>query len=103
MNNGMPTLARLLQAVTAWASARNDIIGLALVGSYARGTANAESDIDLVLLTPAPNAFRESLNWLTEIDWSSLGVSVNSTRDAQYGAVWSRHAQLSNGVRVEFS
>ena len=99
----MSPIAPLLEVVTAWAAHRGDIVGLALVGSWARGTANLGSDIDLILLTPNPDAFRISSAWLTEIDWPKLGVSVQSYRDAKYGVVWSRHVELSDGVLVEFS
>ena len=100
---GMLTIAQLVDTVAAWASAHDGIVGLALVGSHARNDANAESDVDLVLLAPNPTEFRESFAWLNEINWSSLGLSVTSSRDAQYGVVWSRHVQLSNGMSVEFS
>jgi len=99
----MQSVEPLLRVITAWAASRGDIVGLALVGSWARGSAIPESDIDLMLLTPDPVAFRASSNWLNEIAWSSLGVTVRSHHDAEYGAVWSRHVELSDGVRVEFS
>ena len=44
----------------AWAERRSDIVGVALVGSWARGAASLDSDIDLILLTPNPDAFRVS-------------------------------------------
>ena len=103
MGQGTPALGPLLDAVIAWASKRSDIVGLALVGSHARNAATAESDVDLMLLTSVPRAFRESPAWLLEIDWPSLNLSVNSWHDAQYGVVWSRHVELNNGVTVEFS
>ena len=99
----MPSLQPLLHLVTAWAASRADIVGLALVGSWAHGSAGPESDIDLVLLTANPEAFRASAAWLTEIEWSRLGLTLRSHRDASYGAVWSRHVRLSDGVCVEFS
>ena len=34
-----------------------DICGLALVGSWARGTARADSDVDLVVLTSHPDRY----------------------------------------------
>jgi predicted nucleotidyltransferase len=43
-------VGELLDRVTRWAAARSDLIGLALVGSHARGEARPDSDIDLVLL-----------------------------------------------------
>jgi uncharacterized protein len=99
----MSPIAPLLEVVTAWAASRSDIVGVALVGSWARDAANLDSDIDLILLTPNPDAFRMSSAWLTEIDWPKLSVSVQSYRDAKYGVVWSRHVKLSDGTLVEFS
>ena len=99
----MSPITPLLEIVTEWAAGRGDIVGLALVGSWARDTANPDSDIDLILLTPNPDAFRVSSAWLTEIDWSKLGWSIRSYRDARYGVVWSRHVELSGGTLVEFS
>ncbi|MBJ7004713.1 nucleotidyltransferase domain-containing protein [Streptomyces sp. CRPSP2-6A1] len=45
-----------LDRLTRWAATREDIAGLLLVGSYARGAARPDSDVDVVLLTadPAP-------------------------------------------------
>ncbi|MEW1654203.1 nucleotidyltransferase domain-containing protein [Streptomyces sp. NPDC093707] len=37
--------------ITHWAAGRPDIVGLLLVGSYARNAARPDSDIDIVLLT----------------------------------------------------
>lgn len=99
----MSPIAPLLEVVTAWAESRSDILGLALVGSWARDTASPDSDIDLVLLTPNPGVFRISTTWLTEIQWPKLGLSVQSCRDAKYGVVWSRHVKLSDGMVIEFS
>ncbi len=98
----MESVEPLLRAITTWAASRGDIVAVALVGSWARGTAGPDSDIDLVLLTPDPADFRASSAWLNEIGWSSLGLTVRSHHDADYGAVWSRHVELSVGGRVEF-
>ena len=40
----------LLNAVTKWAEGNPGILGVALVGSYARDKAKVDSDIDLVVL-----------------------------------------------------
>ena len=98
----MPPLSSLLARIVTWATHRNDIVGLALVGSPARGTARPDSDVDLIVLTPQPGSFRESQAWLAGIDWSALGLSVKACRDAVYGAVWSRHVELSDRSWVEF-
>ena len=100
----MPTsIAPLISIVTRWAESRSDILGLALVGSQARGTAHESSDVDLLILTADPGSFRAIDAWLNEIQWSSVGSRVAASRDADYGCVWSRHVVLSSGSEVEFS
>jgi Nucleotidyltransferase domain len=47
-------VGELLERATAWARRRPDIRGLALVGSWARGSARTDSDVDLVVLTTDP-------------------------------------------------
>src|SRR5215467_9547981 len=99
----MPALEPLLQTVTTWAMRRTEIAGVALVGSWARGTAGPSSDVVLMFLTPNSLEFRESFAWLAEINWLDLGVAVDSYSDADYGLVWSRHVKLSDGTRLEFT
>ncbi|SFY42655.1 Nucleotidyltransferase domain-containing protein [Streptomyces atratus] len=41
----------IIDRITRWAANRQDIVGLLLVGSYARNAARPDSDIDIVLLT----------------------------------------------------
>jgi 8-oxo-dGTP pyrophosphatase MutT (NUDIX family) len=41
----------ILAGITCWAASRRDLCAVALVGSWARGAARDDSDIDLVLLT----------------------------------------------------
>lgn len=96
-------VAQLLALVTRWAGSRSDVLGLALVGSQARGTAWEDSDIDLLFLVSEPANFRVDNAWLQEIQWPDIGLSVTSWRDTSYGVVWSRHVLLSDGSEVEFS
>jgi uncharacterized protein len=44
-------VSRLVEAFTAWISAQPDVQAAALVGSYARNAATAQSDVDLLILT----------------------------------------------------
>ena len=83
-----------IQRITQWAVSHPLILAVALVGSQARGTAHAQSDIDLMFLTEQPLLFRMSTDWLHEIDWG--GCQVETWEDKDYGAVWSRHVSLSS-------
>lgn len=85
-----------------WFQSRIDVSGIALVGSYARGAARSDSDIDLVILCAAPRAYRTDEGWPSELPWGRLGLSVSSFRDHDYGKLWSRHVLLSSGVKVEY-
>ena len=53
-----------LNTFIGWASAQEDMQAIALVGSYARGEAREDSDIDLVLLTDNPQKYLEDLRWI---------------------------------------
>ena len=98
-----PQAKQIIAAVTAWAERTPSILGLALVGSHAREAARADSDIDLVLITRKPDAFRNSNAWVEDIDWGEAHSSVAGWRDVQYGRVWSRHFRLADGLELELS
>lgn len=87
---------QIVQQVAQWAGFNRLILAAALVGSQARGTAHDESDIDLMLLTRQPLLFRRSTNWLSEIHWGHR--RIESWKDKDYGAVWSRHVHLNDEI-----
>jgi hypothetical protein len=92
----------ILAEISRWAGGRADISAVALVGSWARGVARADSDIDVMILTPDPLSFRRDHSWMSEIDWDCMEASVADWRDADYGDVWSRHVHLVDGREIEF-
>jgi uncharacterized protein len=49
-----------LDAFILWTSKQPDVQGIALVGSYARGAARDDSDIDLVILTDQPHKYLDN-------------------------------------------
>lgn len=103
MRDHRPPAEQVAHAVVRWAKARQDVRGVALVGSSARGTARPDSDIDIVILAAAPAVFRADLSWLGSIDWPAAGTRVGSWRDEDYGAVWSRHVRLDTQLEVEIT
>ncbi len=94
-------LEEILAPISAWACSRSDIHGLALVGSWARGSARSDSDIDVMLLVSEPQKFCSDEHWLTEIAWT--GGRVAGWHDAEYGSAWSRHVALEPHCEIEFT
>ncbi len=102
MLKGADLTDAILRLAASWAATQPDIEGLALVGSWARGAARPDSDIDLVILTQNPERYRLDRSWLLDLDWALVGLPVIGWRDADYGALWSRHITLADAVEVEF-
>jgi len=99
----MVALPQLLESVAGWVQTRSDVVGLALFGSHARGTAGPASDVDFVILTTRPNDYRTESEWVAEIRWPSADGPLTAWRDADYGMVWSRHLHFADGTEVELS
>lgn len=85
-----------LDAFVSWASARPDVQGIALVGSYARGEAREDSDIDLVILTDRPQRY------LDEVQWTKRFGIVEKRQNEDYGKVVSLRIWYQNGPEVEY-
>lgn len=88
--------ARVVDAVHVWARARVDIRGVAVVGSWARGTATMTSDVDIVLLTNDPAIYLTSTGW-----WDFLGpAQLVATK--RWGELTERRIALPSGLEIEF-
>ena len=79
-----------------WVSTQSHIEAVALVGSYANGTASEESDIDLILLVQDPDKLIDDIKWVNQ-----FGV-VSNNQIEHYGKVTSIRVWYSNGPEVEF-
>jgi uncharacterized protein len=86
---------RLLDQVTAWARQRPDIRGLALVGSWARGAARPDSDLDLVVLTTHPDRY------LAGDDWTAALGATRVLRTQAWGPLVERRLLLDGGLELE--
>ncbi len=86
----------LLKEVTKWAESNPDILGVALVGSYARDEARLDSDVDFVLLASAPQDFINKPEWIKE-----FGL-IKSYIVEDWGLVTSLRVYYKNGLEVEY-
>ena len=87
---------QFLSAVVQWASAQLDIVAVALVGSYARGTAGPASDVDLVILTSCPQRY------LRFTDWAATFGPIATQTTEDWGKVTSLRVWYEKGKEVEF-
>lgn len=88
-------VAAFLQAAKGWGEERSDILGIALVGSHARGASKPDSDVDLVVLCESPAV-------LLRGDWPSRFGAIQSATIEDYGALKSRRVFYRSGLEVEF-
>jgi len=86
-----------LKAISDWAEAQPDIHALALVGSYARGSEQQGSDIDLIMIASNPMKYI-----LEDCTWVNLFGIVEKFRPEDYGRVISLRVHYKEGLEVEF-
>ena len=87
---------RFSSLVRAWAEADQDIEAVALVGSWARGTARPGSDVDLILIAGDPGRYLNDDAWLRRFG------ALRSVADEDWGVVQSRRAFYEDGLEAEF-
>ncbi|HSB89934.1 MAG TPA: nucleotidyltransferase domain-containing protein [Anaerolineales bacterium] len=89
-------VAALIERVRAWASSQPYVHALALVGSWARGAAREDSDVDLVIVAEATPPL------LADLRWTNHFGSVLRTQVEDWGMVQSVRVWYANGPEVEF-
>jgi len=67
---------RILSKLVSWASARDDLRGIAVVGSRARSDRAADewSDLDLLVMARRPARYLARTDWLAAIEKPWLAV-----------------------------
>ena len=84
-----------LKQVPSWAGQRPDVRAVGLVGSWARGEARPDSDVDLVLLTLEEGRYLDDESWAKELG----GLRIVRTRS--WGPTTERRFVLPSGLEVE--
>jgi uncharacterized protein len=85
----------LLATLRGWARERHGAVAVGLAGSWARGDARMDSDVDVVLLTEDRAPYLEDEAWVYEIG----GVGLVRTRG--WGTVTERRFAMPSGLEVE--
>lgn len=89
-------LEDFLEAVSKWADGRDDVVGVALVGSHARNAARPDSDVDLAVLCADPRVLTADHGWLANFG------EIRKAGTERYGPVTSLRVFYNGGFEVEF-
>jgi predicted nucleotidyltransferase len=107
-------LAEFLDDVVRWARSVEAVRAVALVGSWARGEAREDSDIDVIVLSRSPDALVEDTSWIGCAglpstvgieDWGairSVRVHYELTFEVEYGVgplEWAALSPVDEGTR----
>lgn len=92
----MENIQDFVNQFVSWASEQSDVQAIAVVGSYARGEARADSDIDFVILTVQPETYLQSRHWIEQFG------RVEKYQIEDYGKLISLRVWYQNGLEVEY-
>ena len=89
---------RVTAAVAEWAQQQEDVIGVAVVGSWARGSARMDSDVDIVVVTSEVPRYAGCGGWIGP----ALGQTAAIVQTQEWGLLTERRVRLPSGLEVEF-
>jgi uncharacterized protein len=92
----MGDMSSFLEQVASWASERTDVRAVGRAGSWARGAATPESDVDLVVIVESVRAL------FTDDSWLARFGEIATASNEDWGVVQSRRVHYADGLEVEF-
>ena len=87
---------KFINEIKQWGTENTNIKSIIIVGSYARGTNKATSDIVLIIITTNKDEMLNNQNFI------ELFGEVERTQTEYYGACTSVRVWYKNGPEVEF-
>jgi hypothetical protein len=104
-NQGVVTGHRRLEVdglrdrLLSWAESTSSVRGVAVVGSWARGNAWMDSDVDVIVLTDNPVSFLVGSAWVEP----ATGQDAPIVRSQAWGPILTeRRVRLASDLEVEF-
>ncbi len=88
----------LRQRIVAWAHRQDDVDAVLIVGSWARGLARTDSDVDIVVLTRDVARYVADEHWIAD----AVGAPAPVVRTQRWGELVERRVRLSSGLEIEF-
>jgi predicted nucleotidyltransferase len=79
-----------------WAASREDVDAVAMVGSWARGAARDDSDVDLIVLTDEPERLLVREEWIDE-----LAPAASLLRTREWGPIVERRLVLQSSLEID--
>jgi predicted nucleotidyltransferase len=98
----MQSAKEFINRFSRWAETRIDIRGALLVGSYASGSADPYSDLDLLFITRRANDYSDPQNWLPELGEPWVGFYSPNDPMAGLSPGRSMFAVFEDGLVVDF-
>lgn len=89
-------IEEFIEKLAGWSASQASIKGVLLVGSHARGTARADSDIDIVIVCAAPDEL------ISSNDWLSFCGRVKCAERENWGPVKTWRVFYEDRTEVEF-
>ncbi|HUH97210.1 MAG TPA: nucleotidyltransferase domain-containing protein [Anaerolineales bacterium] len=93
----MLEIERVIRRLKRWVQDKPDILAVGYVGSWARGEAGPDSDLDLIILTADPEIYLNDPKWLSEFG------EVREVKREDWGPVQTRRAFYQDGSEIEFN
>jgi predicted nucleotidyltransferase len=90
---------RIKHSVFTWSRGQPDIVGIAVVGPWARKAAGMDSHIDLLVLTTDKEHYVTTHSWIGH----ALSTPGEILRTTAWGPVAERQVRLPSGLIVEFA
>lgn len=87
----------VIEDIADWAIKRDEVVAVAVVGSYARKAERMASDVDIMIFTDDPDE-------LTDVSWFlKLRPNAQLIRSMSWGPVRERRMRLPSGLHVELN